>query len=137
MIRRPPRSTLFPYTTLFRSEFVTDNPGRVLRKVPNQNKFSFVHKIAAGNWEIKAFDLHTHTSASLIATVPGVEDYAWLPNGKLLMAKESKLFAVVPLTGGKWAEVADFSKLGIKRISRIAVSGKGSRIAMVAVLDKK
>src|SRR2546427_6571202 len=24
MIRRPPRSTLFPYTTLFRSAFVTD-----------------------------------------------------------------------------------------------------------------
>src|SRR3712207_8344607 len=24
MIRRPPRSTLFPYTTLFRSEFVAD-----------------------------------------------------------------------------------------------------------------
>src|SRR3712207_7933971 len=24
MIRRPPRSTLFPYTTLFRSEVVTD-----------------------------------------------------------------------------------------------------------------
>src|SRR3712207_7054252 len=28
MIRRPPRSTLFPYTTLFRSE-----PGRVARRV--------------------------------------------------------------------------------------------------------
>src|SRR2546428_12160847 len=26
MIRRPPRSTLFPYTTLFRSGFVTGNP---------------------------------------------------------------------------------------------------------------
>src|SRR3712207_9128388 len=25
MIRRPPRSTLFPYTTLFRSGFVTDS----------------------------------------------------------------------------------------------------------------
>src|SRR5258708_22097416 len=24
MIRRPPRSTLFPYTTLFRSSFITD-----------------------------------------------------------------------------------------------------------------
>ena len=55
-----------------KSEFVTENPGRVLRKVPNQNKFSFVHKIADGNWEIKAYDLHTHTSASLIATIPGV-----------------------------------------------------------------
>src|SRR5438445_6300639 len=29
MIRRPPRSTLFPYTTLFRS-LVEDNPGDVL-----------------------------------------------------------------------------------------------------------
>src|SRR5258707_6339240 len=30
MIRRPPRSTLFPYTTLFRSPFpvVADRPGR-------------------------------------------------------------------------------------------------------------
>src|SRR3712207_7320814 len=26
MIRRPPRSTLFPYTTLFRSEFVPPHP---------------------------------------------------------------------------------------------------------------
>src|SRR5256884_3562435 len=26
MIRRPPRSTLFPYTTLFRSEAFYDNP---------------------------------------------------------------------------------------------------------------
>src|SRR2546427_6400352 len=27
MIRRPPRSTLFPYTTLFRSRFVASSPG--------------------------------------------------------------------------------------------------------------
>src|SRR3712207_6886029 len=27
MIRRPPRSTLFPYTTLFRSEFDVSEPG--------------------------------------------------------------------------------------------------------------
>src|SRR3712207_7258029 len=27
MIRRPPRSTLFPYTTLFRSSRVSDEPG--------------------------------------------------------------------------------------------------------------
>src|SRR5256885_7263460 len=28
MIRRPPRSTLFPYTTLFRSARVLEQPGR-------------------------------------------------------------------------------------------------------------
>src|SRR3989442_11172193 len=27
MIRRPPRSTLFPYTTLFRSQFLGEGPG--------------------------------------------------------------------------------------------------------------
>src|SRR3712207_7080808 len=30
MIRRPPRSTLFPYTTLFRSELVGDEPAQDL-----------------------------------------------------------------------------------------------------------
>src|SRR5258707_9024956 len=30
MIRRPPRSTLFPYTTLFRSPTVTPSPGSTL-----------------------------------------------------------------------------------------------------------
>src|SRR2546429_829721 len=29
MIRRPPRSTLFPYTTLFRSHAIVDTTGRV------------------------------------------------------------------------------------------------------------
>ncbi|MFN2576603.1 MAG: TolB family protein [Pyrinomonadaceae bacterium] len=115
-----------------KSQFVTDNPGRILRKVPNQSKFSFVHKIDDANWQIKAFDLRTHTVASLIATLPGAEDYAWLPDGKLLMAKDSKLFAVIPLVGDKWTQVADFSKAGIKRITRIAVNGNGSRIAIVA-----
>src|SRR3989475_8427271 len=32
MIRRPPRSTLFPYTTLFRSRRATEGMGFVLRE---------------------------------------------------------------------------------------------------------
>src|SRR2546422_11673869 len=32
MIRRPPRSTLFPYTTLFRSPLGSDADGHVLRR---------------------------------------------------------------------------------------------------------
>src|SRR5438105_8621414 len=33
MIRRPPRSTLFPYTTLFRSYFTNDQIKEMTRKV--------------------------------------------------------------------------------------------------------
>src|SRR2546430_13357901 len=39
MIRRPPRSTLFPYTTLFRSELVTVSPG-----VANDEARELLHK---------------------------------------------------------------------------------------------
>ena len=70
-------------------------------------------------------------------TIIEEKDYAWLPDGKLLMAKDSKLFAVVPLTGANWAEVADFSHAGIQRITRIAVNSKGSRIAIVGVSNRK
>jgi WD40 repeat protein len=115
-----------------KAETIAENPGRILRRMPHQNKFSFVHKISDKEWAIKAFDLKTRTSASLIATLPGVEDYAWLPDGTLLMGKDSKLFAVVPLTGKTWTEVADFSVAGVKGITRIAVNAKGDRIALVA-----
>ena len=38
MIRRPPRSTLFPYTTLFRSWHISDKPeGWEFRALPNFN----------------------------------------------------------------------------------------------------
>ena len=120
-----------------KTEAVIENPGRILRKIPNRNQFSFVHKISDQRWEIKAFDLRTKTSASLIATLPGVEDYAWLSNGTLLMAKDANLFAVVPLTGQQWHEVADFAKDGIKRMTRIAVNESGNRIAIVGVLARK
>jgi hypothetical protein len=120
-----------------KSEFVTENPGRVIRKIPNQKNFSFVHKVANDHWEIKSYDFRVHTTASLIATLPGVEDYAWLPDGKLLMAKDSKIFAVAPLTAAKWTEVANYLIGGVTKITRIAVSPSGDRIAIVGVQTGK
>src|SRR3712207_8281923 len=38
MIRRPPRSTLFPYTTLFRSEISEEELRRALRKATIANQ---------------------------------------------------------------------------------------------------
>src|SRR5256885_12960919 len=44
MIRRPPRSTLFPYTTLFRSQVVRITPLRIELTVPEQ----FVASVTVG-----------------------------------------------------------------------------------------
>src|SRR2546430_5577418 len=41
MIRRPPRSTLFPYTTLFRSRSPSARHSRVSRCVHSANRLAF------------------------------------------------------------------------------------------------
>ncbi len=114
-----------------KAEVIADNPGRILRRVPNENKLSFVHKVSDQEWLIKTFDLGTRSVATFIKTFPGVEDYAWTPKGVLLMANGSKLFARTK-SDWAWVEIADFSNLGLKNISRLAVSPKGDRIALVA-----
>src|SRR5688572_33410443 len=39
MIRRPPRSTLFPYTTLFRSRTLVEPSGRVRQMLPHHSGY--------------------------------------------------------------------------------------------------
>jgi len=114
-----------------KAEVVAENPGRILRQIPHQNRLSFVHKISDQEWIIKAFDLKTRKTAPLIKTFPGVEDYAWTPVGILLMAKDTKLFKWNPTVDQDWQQIADFSQAGLKRITRISVSPKGDRIAIV------
>src|SRR2546422_1124502 len=40
MIRRPPRSTLFPYTTLFRSEAQQEFLGRAIKDRPSDHRLA-------------------------------------------------------------------------------------------------
>ena len=114
-----------------KAEVIADNPGRILRRMPHENKFSFVHKVSDQEWLIKTFDLKTRSIATFIKTFPGVEDYAWTPSGVLLMANGSKVFARKK-SDWAWVELADFGNAGLKNITRIAVSPKGDRIAVVA-----
>ena len=62
---------------------------------------------------------------------PG-EDYAWTPDGKLLMGQGAKLFVWDPTLGGDWREIADLGSAGIGGITRLAVSPLGDRLALVA-----
>jgi dipeptidyl aminopeptidase/acylaminoacyl peptidase len=114
-----------------KAERIADNPGRILRRVPHQNKFSFVQKVSDQEWLVKIFDLKTHSIATFIKTFPGAEDYAWTPSGVLLMANGSKLFSRKE-SDFAWVELADFGNAGLKNITRIAINPKGDKIAIVA-----
>jgi hypothetical protein len=108
---------------------VTENPGRSLHKVPGRAALSFVHKMAEGDWAIKELDLATGNVTTLVATLPDREDYAWLPDGSIVMGDGSVLHRWV--AGGGWTPVADLAAHGVEGISRIAVSASGDRIAIV------
>jgi dipeptidyl aminopeptidase/acylaminoacyl peptidase len=114
-----------------KADVIADNPGRVLRRIPNEDRFSFVQKVSEQEWLVKSFDLKTRAVSTVIKTLPGVEDYAWTPRGLLLMANGRKLFSRQK-SDWAWVEIADFSNAGLKSITRIAVSPKGDRIAIVA-----
>lgn len=116
-----------------KAESVEKNIGRALHKIPKRDAISFVHKISEKEWLIKQLDLKTRTISTLIQTLPGSEDYAWTPQGILLMGKDAKLYQCNPQKDRDWKEIADFSAAGLQSITRLAASPKGDRLAIVAV----
>ena len=71
MIRRPPRSTLFPYTTLFRSVTATDTCGNdITAKIVTVGRYTFDQ---AGTYDIKyevtdAIGSHDEVTVKLMVT---------------------------------------------------------------------
>ena len=111
---------------------IATNVGRSLQRVPGTPKISYVHKQGEGEWHIKEYDTRTHAKRTLAKTLAGSEDFAWTPDGTLLMAQGAKLYALRPGAGQDWREVADFSADGLSEITRLSVSPRGDRLALVA-----
>src|SRR2546426_5732639 len=59
MIRRPPRSTLFPYTTLFRSRHPAEDPGRAeyAMRARRSARVEQIHRVPVPAAEIVPHDL--------------------------------------------------------------------------------
>jgi hypothetical protein len=113
-----------------REQFVFDRVGRCFAMIPNRDAFSAVLKPEDGPWRIVAIDSATLEPRPLIDTLPHSEDYAWAPNGDLLMGSENKLYRA-DLNTGKWRQLADLSDQSVADITRIAISHNGRKIAFV------
>lgn len=117
-----------------KAEIVARDPGRGIARTP-RGTVSFVSKRATGDgtgpWEIVELDARVRKHTSVGPTLPEREDYAWLPDGRILMASGSKIF-VRAADAAKWGEVADLSTAGLGSITRLAVSPDGRRLALVA-----
>ena len=109
---------------------IAENPGRSIHRIPGTEEISFVRKGSDEEWWIERLDPTAETTVRITETLPGREDYAWTPEGEILMGDGSRLFSWSE--GSDWTEIADFADFGVEGITRLAVSPNGARIAIVA-----
>jgi len=113
------------------SQVAESRIGRSLHRVPGSHAISFVHKVSSESWLIKKLDLSSFKIDMLCETLPHCEDYAWMPDGNMIMGKGLKLYQLNPKTEKSWREIADFTNLNGTTITRIAVSPQGDLLAFV------
>jgi len=114
------------------TRMVVASIGRSLHRIPGSGEVSFVHKRNDEEWWIVALDPASGARRPLVQTLPGSEDYAWTPDGAILMGEGASLFVWDPSAGGDWSRVADLAGAGIARITRIAVAPDGQHLALVS-----
>ncbi len=112
------------------AQAVADHPGRSIHRIPGTASVSFVRKPPDAEWWIERLDPASGATERIARALPNREDYAWTPDGTILMADGPALFAWMP-EAGDWRLVADLAEDGRGDISRIAVSPDGERIALV------
>ncbi|CAN5152744.1 hypothetical protein BH09BAC3_BH09BAC3_16660 [soil metagenome] len=113
---------------------IAENIGRSLHRIPGQAAISFVHKVSDSEWVIKRLDNKTLEVTTLINTLPGREDLAWTPDGKIIMSDGTKLFFAQPGKGKAWTALDISSGFEVlKNVTRVAVSADGKKLAVVVV----
>lgn len=111
-----------------RADTVARDIGRALVRVPGRDAFSFIQLGRDTSW-ISEVDVRTRTVQRVAPNPAGSDYHLWTPTGRLIASSGTRLLIRV---GDRWDVLADFAELGVKGISRLALSPRGDRIAFVA-----
>jgi hypothetical protein len=107
--------------------------GRSLQRVPGKTAVSFVQRDSvAGNW-LEEVDARSRQVTELVKAPQGADFYVWTRDGIVLTASGTTLYQWDSRRGGEWQTVADLSAAGLTNLTRLAISSKGDRLAIVAV----
>ena len=111
-------------------EAIAEDIGRSIQRIPESNDVSFVQRRGDGMATIMRLRPGSFEPEPIVAAVEGGDFHAWAPDGTLLMAHVSVIYAWTPGSDAGWQPIADFSRFRIT-ITRLAVSPDGSQIAIV------
>lgn len=106
------------------------NVGRCIRALPNGN-LVYIQKSKYEPWKLVQYSRYNRQHTPMIEVLSGVEDFAVLNNGAILMGKGSKLFKYHPRKDKEWIEVVDLSYYDIRKITRLAIS-PDNKVAIVS-----
>lgn len=109
-----------------------DNVGRSLERIPGRHAVSFVHKASPADWWIEEIDFDTGEVRRIARTIQGAEDHAWTPSGAIVMGSGTEVYLRVPDADESWRSIADYSREGLRNITRVAVSPLGDSMVLVA-----
>ncbi len=102
--------------------------GRAFARVPGRDAFTFAQLAGDTTW-FSEVDVRTKAVRRLMRAPAGGEYHFWTADGQCIASSGTRLYRWID---GRWDVLADFAELGVKGISRLAVSPNGDRIAFVA-----
>jgi hypothetical protein len=118
-----------------RGTVVTTAPGRSIQHVPGGRRASFTQRIA-GKTVLQTVDPTPKADGSFaidtVAALPDSADYVVWKSATVAITGAGSRLMQLQLPSKEWTVLADLSAHGIKRISRLALSRDGTRIAFVA-----
>lgn len=100
--------------------------------IPKTDNFSFMVRHPDDSLWIKEFNSTIQAVRPIVQTKDSKKDYAWMPDGSLLIGSGSKLFRFDEKADKDWNLLMDLNSFGIKDISRISVSPNGKHLALVS-----
>ena len=109
---------------------LADSIGRSIHPIPGGG-VSVVVKASPDEWWITRVDPATNAMERLVRTRPGQEDYAWMPDGSIVMAEGATVYRWTQ--GGEWKELARLTDPGLASVTRMAVSPDGTWLAVVGM----
>src|SRR5256885_2968222 len=136
MIRRPPRSTLFPYTTLFRSDYESATSQTITVRVTDQGGLTFDKSFTIGVTNVNEAPTNATLSGSSVAENAANGTVVGAVSGSDLDAGASLTYSLTDNAGGRFAINATTGQITVANGSLLDYEAATSQAVTVRVTDQ-
>ncbi len=111
---------------------VARNIGRALQPIPGRHAVSFVQIVDSTESWLMELNADSGTVHRLGRLPRGAEFYVWLSGGLVLTSDGTTLYQWDPKGAATWVAVTDLGALGLRGVTRLAMSPNWDKLALVA-----